>query len=409
MPGFRYLAIAADGSLIRGRMEAASEAAVVEQLRRQGSLPMRTEPDAGGRSVLDWLRSAELGPGRAGLGRQALAEMTRELAVMLAAGQDLDHALLFLVETAGSARLRRVVQRVRDAVRDGSPLAGALAQQPHSFPPLYVSLVRAGEAGGTLPATLAGLATHLERQRSLEAAIRSALIYPGLLVAASIGSVAILLTRVLPQFVPLFEQSGAALPAPTRMLLALGEAVSAYGAVALLLCGLLFLGLRQLLRLPGPRLAADRLLLRLPVIGALAREALAARFARTLGTLLLNGVPLDAALGMVRDTLGNRAAMAAVQAATASAKDGAGLAGALGKADVFPVRTVHLLRLGEETAQLGPMGLHAAEIHEERARIGLQRLVALLTPAITVIMGALVAGIVSAMLLAMLSLNDMAG
>jgi general secretion pathway protein F len=409
MPAFRYLAIAPDGSLTRGQMEAPSEAAVVERLRRQGSMPMRTEPDAGGRPVLDALLHAELGRGRGALRRQELTDLTRELAVMLGAGQDLDHALRFVVETAGSARVRKIAGQVRDAVRDGSPLAAALARQPRSFPPLYVGLVRAGEAGGTLAATLDGLATLLERQRSLEASVRSALIYPSLLLVASVGSVALLLTHVLPQFVPLFEQSGAALPAPTRVLMAVGDAVAAHGALGLMLLGLLFLVARHLLWLPGPRLAADRLLLRLPLVGPLAREALAARFGRTLGTLLRNGMPLDAALGVVQETLGNRAAVAAVKAATASAKGGAGLAGPLGAAGIFPIRTVHLLRLGEETAQLGPMALRAAEIHEERTRIGLQRLVALLTPAITILMGALVAGIVAAMLLAMLSLNDLAG
>jgi general secretion pathway protein F len=403
------LAIAPDGTLTRGRMEAPSEAAVVERLRRQGSLPMRTEPDSGRRPVLDAVLHADLGRhGGGALARQELTDLTRELAVMLGAGQDLDHALRFVVETAGSARLRKVADQVRNAVRDGSPLAAALAKQPKSFPSLYIGLMRAGEAGGTLAATLDSLATLLERQRSLDASVRSALIYPSLLLVASIGSVALLLTHVLPQFVPLFEQSGAPLPRPTRILMAVGDAVAAHGAVGLMLLGVLFLVARQLLRLPGPRLAADRLLLRLPVIGSLAQEALAARFGRTLGTLLQNGMALDTALSVVRDTLGNRAAVAAVEAATTSAKGGAGLAGALGQSGIFPIRTVHLLRLGEETAQLGPMALRAAEIHEERTRIGLQRLISLVIPCITIVMGALVAGIVAAMLLAMLSLNDIA-
>ena len=408
MPAFRYTAIASDGTLRRGSMEAASEAAVVERLRREGSMPMSTEADRGRRPLIDAILHAELGGGRGAIRRQELTDLTRELAVMLNAGQDLDHALRFVVETARSARSRRVAQQVRDEVRDGSPLAAALARQPRSFPALYVGLVRAGEAGGTLAATLDGVATLLERQRSLDASVRSAMIYPALLMAASIGSVALLLTHVLPQFVPLFEQNGAALPGPTRVLMGVGDAVSEYGAAALVVLGIVFLALRQLLRVPGPRLAADRLLLRLPVVGPLAKEALAARFGRTLGTLLGNGMPLDAALGVVRGTLGNRAAVQAVESATASAKGGGGLSGPLGAAGVFPMRTVHLLRLGEETAQLGGMALRAAEIHEERTRIGLQRLVSLLTPAITIVMGAMVAGIVAALLLAMLSLNDLA-
>jgi general secretion pathway protein F len=150
------------------------------------------------------------------------------------------------------------------------------------------------------------------------------------------------------------------------------------------------------------------MLLRLPVVGGLTRELLAARFSRTLGTLVLNGVPLITALGIVRDAIGNLAGIAAVDRATVSAKGGAGLAGPLGAAEIFPPRTIHLLRLGEETAQLGPMALRAAEIHEEATRLGVQRLVALLVPAITIVMGAVVAGIVSSLLLAMLSLNDLA-
>ncbi len=135
---------------------------------------------------------------------------------------------------------------------------------------------------------------------------------------------------------------------------------------------------------------------------------MAARFTRTLGTLVLNGVPLIAALGIVRDTVGNLAGVGAVDAAAISAKGGAGLAKPLAQSGLFPVRTIYLLGLGEETAQLGAMALRAAEIHEEKTRVGVQRLVALLVPAITVVMGAAIAGIVASLLLAMLSLNDLA-
>ena len=148
-------------------------------------------------------------------------------------------------------------------------------------------------------------------------------------------------------------------------------------------------------------------MLRLPILGNLAREVLAARFTRTLGTLLTNGVPLVGAMAILRDTIGNLAAVAAVDQAALGIKGGAGLARSLAAAGVFPVRTIHLLQLGEEAA-LGPMALRAAAIHEEKSRTGLQRLVALLVPAITIIMGAAVAGIVAALLLAMLSLNDLA-
>lgn len=405
MTAFHYTAIDKAGRLVSGVAEAASEGEAASRLQRDGLIPARLRPAGRGSGLGGAFR---LLPARPGLRRAEVANFTREAAVMLEAGMDLDRTLRFLIETAPNPRVARVLTRLRDTVRDGAPLAAAMAEHPGSFSRLYVGLVRAGEAGGTLAATLARLATLLERQRALAATVTSALIYPALLLVAALGSIALLLTQVLPQFVPLFEQNGAALPGPTRILIAIGDSVSAYGLYGLIAALVLALVLRAALRRPGSRLAADRLLLRLPVLGGLTREVLAARFSRTLGTLLINGVPLLAALDIVRDALGNGAAIRAVERAAASAKGGAGLAAPLAEAGVFPPRTTFLLRLGEETAQLGPLALRAAEIHEEGTRTAINRLVALLVPAITVVMGAAVAAIVSALLLAMLSLNDLA-
>ena len=214
---------------------------------------------------------------------------------------------------------------------------------------------------------------------------------------------------MLPQFVPIFEQAGAELPGATRALMIVGTLVGA--AAPWLLVALLAGGLiaRQLLARPAYRLKFDRLLLHLPVAGGLLRETLAARLTRTLGSLLQNGVPLIPALGIAKDALGNLAAAAAVEAAALKAKDGAGLSRPLAAAGLFPTRTIHLLQLGEEAAQLAAMSLKAADIHDEQARLMTQRLVALAVPMITIAMGLAVAGIVSALLTAMLSLNDLAG
>jgi general secretion pathway protein F len=406
MPAFRYSAINAAGESVRGTTDAADEAAVVAQLRRQGLVPARVEAASGRSSIRDLL-SMEFGR-RGGLGRQEVTNVTRELAIMLEAGQDMDRALRFLVETAPNARVGRVLDEIRQAVRDGSSLAAALTRHSQSFSRLYIGLVRACEAGGTLAATLERLATLMERERSLAATVQSALIYPALLLLAAIGSITLLLTEVLPQFVPLFEQNGVELPRPTQILIAVGGFVSQDGIYVLLLLVALVLAGRQALRMPRPRLLVDRWMLHVPVIGTLARDIIAARFGRTLGTLVLNGVPLIAALAVVRDTVGNLAGVQAIDRATVSAKGGAGLAGPLGDSGVFPLRTIYLLRLGEETAQLGKMALRAAEIHEEKTRVGVQRLVSLLVPAITIVMGAAVASIVASLLLAMLSLNDLA-
>ena len=406
MPSFRWSAVNPGGDVARGVMEAPDQATVVERLQRQGQVVLRADPANARRGWADLLQ-IELRRSR-GLDKTTLGEITRELAIMLAAGQDLDRALRFVVDNTRNARARVILGSVRDKVRSGSSLAAALAAEPRSFSKLYVGVVRAGEAGGTLPTTLDRLATLLERERSLSANLRSAMIYPALLVTAAVGSIFLLLDYVLPQFTPIFEQAGAELPAATRVLMTLGTVVgtAAPWLLLTLLAGALVA--RELLARPTYRLKFDRMLLHLPVAGGLLRETLAARFTRTLGSLLQNGVPLIPALGIARDALGNLAAAAAVDAAAVGAKGGAGLARPLAAAGLFPARTIHLLQLGEEAAQLASMSLKAAEIHDEQARLMVQRLVALAVPTITIVMGLAVAGIISALLTAMLSLNDLA-
>jgi general secretion pathway protein F len=406
MPAFRYTAIDAAGQLARGVMDAPDEQSVIARLQRQGQIPMRAEP-ATKRSFVAELLAAEFGR-RQALNRNDVTNVTRELATMLGAGQDLDRALRFIVETAPNARIDAVMDRVRAKVRSGSALAAALAQEPASFSRLYVGLIKAGEAGGTLAATLAHVAELMERQRALAASVRSALVYPILLTVVAIGSIVFLLTAVLPEFVPIFQESGAQLPLLTRLVIGLGDLVTTAGpwiGIALLVA---VLAASRLLQRPAVRLAADRLLLRLPVIGRLTSEVVAARLCRTLGTLLDNGVPLIAALGIVREAVGNLAASAAIDQAIARAKGGVGLSRPLGDSGVFPARTIHLLRLGEETAQLGPMALKAAEVHEQETKLSLERLVALLVPVIVIVMGGAIALIISSLLLAMLSLNELA-
>jgi general secretion pathway protein F len=406
MPDFHFTAITPAGEVQRGVLDAPSAAAVIEKLQRDGLIPMRAEP-AGRRHTLQDLLHLELTP-RRGLKREQVASVTRELATMLAAGQDIDRALRFVVETAPDKRVARVMAAVRDKVRGGSPLAAALAAPPAEFPKLYIGLVRAGESGGTLPETLEHLAQLLERERAIAATVTSALVYPALLLAAAIGTVCLLIGYVLPQFVPLFQENNVPLPFATQLLIGLGNNMSTAGpwlsAVGVVLAVLA----QRLLKQPAWRRRADTLLLRLPIVGGLIRETAAARFCRTLGTLLGNGVALIGALGITRDTLGNLAVVEAVDAATASARSGGSLAKPLAAAKVFPERTIHLLRLGEETAQLAPVALRAAEIHEENTRLVVQRLVSLLVPVITIAMGAAVAGIVGSLMLAMLSLNNLA-
>jgi general secretion pathway protein F len=405
MAEFRFVAIDPAGKRTTGAMEANDAAEVIARLQRTGNIPVSAEPAGQGAALSDLLR---LEIGRRTLSPKDLSNLTRELSVMLTAGQDLDRSLRFLAETATNKRSRGVIEALRAAVRDGASLSAAMAQHAGSFPRIYLGLVRAGEAGGNLAPTLGRMAVLLERQRALVSTITSAMIYPVLLLVVAVGSVTLLLTQVLPQFTPLFAQNGVAMPRSTEVLIAAGDMIGTAGPYVVVALLIIALVVQRALKRPAVRLPVDRFLLRVPLLGALLREVVAARFTRTLGTLLMNGVPLIEALNTVREAVGNLAASRAIERATTSARGGIDLSRTLDEAGVFPRRTIYLLRLGEETAQLGQMALHAAELHEEATRLSVQRLVALMVPAITIVMGAMVAGIVSSLLLAMLSLNDLA-
>jgi general secretion pathway protein F len=406
MPSFEWSALSPSGEISHGVIEAATRTAVVDRLQLQGQIVLRAAPAGGSRFAS--LLHLELGRKR-NLDRNTVAEFTREIAIMLAAGQDVDRALRFVVDNVGNARARTLLSDVRDKVRSGSSLADAVAAYPQSFSRLYIGLVRAGEAGGTLPATLERLADMLERERKLAASIRASMLYPVILVVAAIGSIFLLLDYVLPQFAPIFEQAGAQLPVAARILVALGDVVGAGAPWALIVVAIIVLAARRVLAYPSLRLRIDRWLLHVPIIGMLLQETLAARLTRTLGTLLQNGVPLISALTLAKDALGNLAAQEAVETASLEAKAGRGLARPLREAGVFPARTVHLVQLGEEAAQLAGLSLKAADIHEERVRLMVQRLVALAVPIITITMGLAVAGIVGTLITTMLSLNDLVG
>ena len=407
MPKFRYTAVGAAGKLVKGVMDAPDRAAVVERLHAERQLPLEAAAIGATSSRLSSLLSFELS-GTPHLGRRELTEFTRELAVMLGAGQDLDRALRFIVDTTRARVARAILADIRDKVRDGAALATALAAHPESFPRLYVGLIRAGEAGGTLAETLTRLTELLDRERSLAATLQSALIYPALLVTAAMGTIVMLLVYVLPQFTPIFEQAGAALPRATRLLIDLGDAARDHGLLVLAATIASVFAARQTLARPGPRRTVDGWLLAIPVLGGLLREVEAARLSRTLSTLLRSGVGLLPALAIARDVLGNRRIAEAVTEATAGVKAGARLAQSLDRLKSFPPRTIDLLRLGEETGRLPEMALRAAEIHEEQVRENIQRLVGLLVPVITVVTGLVVAGIVAALVTTMLSLNELA-
>jgi len=403
---YRYKAVDGSGAIVEGEMEADSERAVVTRLQNGGLLPLRAQP-AGAASLRDIL-SMDLTPSRRGLSQRQLALLTRELATLLQAGVELEKALDILVSLAENETVRRIAGALLDDVRGGAALADALARHSDSFPRLYVNMVRAGEAGATLDAVFDRLAGYLEQTVAARSEVRSAMIYPAVLVFMALASVFLLIGFVLPRFKPLFEGAGAKLPTATRIVMTVGEALESHGWLLVLAAFLVWLLMRVWLRTEAGRLRWDRSLLDTPVLGGILYRLDTARFARTLGTLLTNGVSMLEALSIAGETIGN----------SAFRKDLAGIGGAVGAGrrlsdeidafDRFPLLGARLLRVGEETGQLEAMLLKIADIYDREVQQAVRRALALFTPALTIVLGLLIAGIISSILLAILSINEIA-
>jgi type II secretory pathway component PulF len=402
---FTYRARDRSGQAIDGVMEAPDTRAVVDRLQRDAYYPITIVPQGERRRVLGFAWP-ERGVGR--IARRDILAFTQQLATLLEAGMPLDRALAILGELAANVRLRVIVGDVLQSVRGGSSLADALAKHhPRPFSRLYVNMVRAGEKGGALEATLRRLAEFLEESQEFRDAIVSALIYPALLAGVGAAAVIFLLAFVVPRFAAIFSDLDATLPLPTLILLRVSETIQQYGWL-LALAGLAILvAMRLALATAAGRLRADRMLLRLPIVGELIVKIEVARFARILGTLLRGGVALVSALGMVTELLANRALARAAESLSDGVRRGAGLAQPIADAAVFPPLVFHMVRVGEETGRLEETLLRVAATYEADSRKVLKRLIALTEPCVILVMGLLVGFIVVAMLLAILSVADL--
>jgi len=404
MPVFTYRATDRVGRTIDGTMEAATRRAVVERLHQEEYYPLAVESAearAGWRQFVPELPVQRVTP-------KDLLAFTRELATLVDAGLPLDRALQILGELTGNPRLQRIIQDLTRGVRGGSSLAEALARHhPRPFSRLYINMVRAGEKGGVLEVALKRLAGFLEAAQELREAIVSALIYPTLLAVVGSGAVVFLLTFVLPRFAVIFADLGQALPLPTRILLAVSEGIQAYWWGLLLLALLALLGWRAATGTEGGRLAWDRWLLGLPLLGGLLLRLEVARFARTLGTLLQAGVPLLQALATVKEIAVNRVVVEALERLHDGIKRGGGIASPLAASRVFPTLAVHMVRVGEETGRLEEMLSKVADVYEGEVRTAVKRLIAALEPAIILTLGVVVLLIVVAVLLAIFGINEL--
>ena len=385
-------------------MEAASAEEVVARLQDAGNLPLDARPadEVRGGALTAMFQRAPMN------GAQVL-QLTQQLSTLLGAGQPLDRALQILMDLPETPQARQVIERIRDAVRGGTPLSQALEQQENVFSRLYVNMVRAGEVGGSLDDTLKRLADYLERSKALRESVINALIYPSILVAMVFGALLMLLGYVVPQFLPLFEDMDVEMPLLTKVVMAVGTAVSSYwwlflaGAIGALV---LF---RKRLQDPVKRQGFDAWILKRGLLGGLIARLETARLARTLGTLVRNGVPLLTSLSIARNVMGNLALSEAVEVATGEVKTGGGLALALGRSKLFPRLALQMIAVGEESGELDTMLTKVADTFDVEVKNTVDRMLAALVPAITVFMAVVVALIMMAILVPIFSLTSAVG
>lgn len=405
MPLFHYQALNARGELLDGQMEAASSAEVVARLQEQGHLPVEAKLASESRGASVWKGLFKAKP----FAGARLVQFTQQLATLLGAGQPLDRALSILLELPEDEAAKRTITDVRDAVRGGTSLSTALDRQHGTFSRLYINMVRAGEAGGNMHETLSRLADYLERARALQGRVINALIYPAILLVMVGLSLLFLLGYVVPQFAVMYESLDAELPMFTRIVLGIGLFVRDWWFLLLAVpaAGIWWFDRKR--RDPVFREQFDAWLLQRRFAGALVAKIETARLARTLGTLVRNGVPLLTALGIGRNVLGNRVLAADVEAAADEVKNGVALSTALARGKRFPRLALQMISVGEESGALDAMLVKTAETFEQETALSLDRMLAALVPVVTVVLAAVIGIVVMSVLLPLYDLTGAIG
>lgn len=409
MPVYAYRGVTSAGKATRGHVDADSIRSARSRLRRDGIFPTeiaegraeRAAPAASRRFALrlPWLQR---------ISALDLAIATRQAATLLGAGIPLVESLRALTEQVENPRLKAVYAQVRDHVNEGASFADALAAS-RVFPDLYVSMVRAGEAGGALEQVLERLADYMESQVRLRNKVGSILIYPFVMFGFACVVVGALVTVVLPQITQLLQSLNQPLPFYTRWIIAASNATRSYWWAMLLAVAALAFGFRALVRTTRGRATYDRVRLRLPVVGRLARLIAISRFARTLSTLLSGGLPIIRALHTAGEVAGNTVLAQAIDAARLSITEGASVARPLRASGEFPPLVTHMIEVGEQSGELEAMLAKVADTYEEQVETAVTRLTALLEPFLILVMVGIVLVIILATLVPLLQITSSLG
>ena len=411
MPMFQFKAVSTAGEMKEGIVEGATQAAVIAHLQSLGLIPIRAnEVSAEGKlpatnASANVSKSSLFSASR--VSQADLGILTRELATLLKAGLPLDRSMEILIGLAEKPAVGQLLVAIRNEVRGGAALSKALDPHRDVFSRFYVNMVKAGEVGGALGNVLMRLADHMERTKEVRDNAISALIYPVILFVVAVASVMILVIFVVPQFKQIFDQSGKALPFATEVVLTVGIFMRdnwplVFGGIAVLI----WLFVRSLSN-PVSRAKWDVRFLRWPLVGKLITKLEMARFARSLATLLQNGVPLLAALSILKETMGNAVFRDAVDIVARDLKEGRGMAKPMNEANVFPKLAVQMIAVGEETGKLDEMLFQVADVYDRDVAAAIKRTLALIEPVMIIGLALLIGGIIMSLLVAMFGLMDL--
>jgi general secretion pathway protein F len=412
MGQFDVTASDSNGKNVKIRVEAESVKAARMKARAQGLTPITVvasdgpAPDGAGSKVS--VAGTNLSSPFGGIKSQDLTNMTRQLATLVKSHVPIVESLSALVDQIDNPKLRSVLVDIRQAVKEGRSLGDAFSAHPKHFTRVYINMVRAGESSGRLDVVLMRLAEFAENQEKLKGKIMGALTYPIIMVVVAFAVLGIIFVKVVPQITQIFVDMGAALPTPTKILIATSAFVQAWGLY--LLIGLLVLGIaiERHVSTERGRKRKDTFLLGMPIFGQLVRKLAVARFARTLGTLLASGVPMLTALQITRNVVSNAIFEDAIERAGTQVSEGRSLAATLKTSGEFPPIVIHMVGVGEKSGELEGMLFNVAENYEGQVETSLGSLTSLLEPVMMIFMAVLVGFIVMAVLLPIMEMNQFA-
>ncbi len=403
MPSYSYKASTFEGKIVEGTMEASDNGTVSLKLQEMGLLPINIGSQT---KQAIFRREIEWPWKRKKVRRKDLLIFTQELHTLVRAGFPLDRSLAVLGQLAESPAMSEVIQDVLKEVKGGKSFSEALAKYPAVFPKVYISMVKAGEAGGVLEEILTRLATYLETSENLRSYIVGAMVYPILLSVVGLASVIILTLFVVPKFTSIFQDMGVPLPLPMAFLKGLSTFLTYYWWAAILAIGLAFIYFKRFRESSEGRLKWDRWMLRVPLVGTVLQKVEVARFSRSLGTLLHGGVPLLQSMTIVREIIANQSIANTIEPIRNGIKKGEGITQPMKQSGVFPPLAMHLIEVGEESGKLDAMLIQVAEVYDVEVRNSIKNLISFFEPALILVMGVVIGTIVVSMLMAIFSIND---